>query len=521
MIIINTKIMPQGILGSGFALKVQQQQRQKHMIRRRQPAASLIQALWRCYAADEHSMSIATWKIHQVPLPSPPRFGIFIKLSFYVSPYTYTAQSMLRRAALASIPIYIAFAHTRIHIIFLPTLYCAFHLAAISWPTEYDGHTSPPAELFARANILRHLCNRRSYLKEKNIAAKSKEQFTVNFIKNNQFIATVKMNKQFNVLVLVNTRNDKFIINYLKNYTIIYSKRLISIQIIFLTGISCHKFYKIPYVKFYFLNIYEKIIGVGNKSVSQNKRNTQSLYVVVNVLKLKWYERGPIQFNGKQFLDASYLFTRSLSNNNWCLLRFTCSKHGATSHLSFNALFDPFVGAQVAYFLVNSSSSEACFAWPLFLSIYLYVAQPNVYIISLFVLCSKQRAKERTMREHLRRTRERRRGTLNEKAFFLFFFDILVVDPLLALSTTRRSSAGCQRFAGTRVRPCTVPASTSSFIRATRAVATSPAASRTSSPPPRIQVSVSLPLLLLLRYIPLQTFSSFIFDPAFYHIASP
>lgn len=62
----------QGILGSGFALKVQQQQRQKHMIRRRQPAATLIQSLWRCYAADEHSVSIATWKIHQVPLPSPP-----------------------------------------------------------------------------------------------------------------------------------------------------------------------------------------------------------------------------------------------------------------------------------------------------------------------------------------------------------------------------------------------------------------------------------------------------------------
>lgn len=62
----------QGILGSGFALKVQQQQRQKHMIRRRQPAAMLIQSLWRCYAADEHSVSVATWKIHQIPLPSPP-----------------------------------------------------------------------------------------------------------------------------------------------------------------------------------------------------------------------------------------------------------------------------------------------------------------------------------------------------------------------------------------------------------------------------------------------------------------
>lgn len=62
----------QGILGSGFALKVQQQQRQKHMIRRRVPAATLIQCLWRCYAADENSMSVATWKIHQVQLPSPP-----------------------------------------------------------------------------------------------------------------------------------------------------------------------------------------------------------------------------------------------------------------------------------------------------------------------------------------------------------------------------------------------------------------------------------------------------------------
>lgn len=66
--------LPAGILGSGFALKVQQQQRQKHMIRRRVPAATLIQCLWRCYAADENSMSVATWKIHQMPLPSPPAF---------------------------------------------------------------------------------------------------------------------------------------------------------------------------------------------------------------------------------------------------------------------------------------------------------------------------------------------------------------------------------------------------------------------------------------------------------------
>jgi len=64
--------LPAGILGSGFALKVQQQQRQKHMIRRRVPAASLIQCLWRCYAADENSCSEATWKIHMIPQRSPP-----------------------------------------------------------------------------------------------------------------------------------------------------------------------------------------------------------------------------------------------------------------------------------------------------------------------------------------------------------------------------------------------------------------------------------------------------------------
>ncbi|KRZ05903.1 Potassium voltage-gated channel subfamily KQT member 5 [Trichinella zimbabwensis] len=39
--------LPAGILGSGFALKVQQHQRQKHIIRRRVPAATLIQCFWR------------------------------------------------------------------------------------------------------------------------------------------------------------------------------------------------------------------------------------------------------------------------------------------------------------------------------------------------------------------------------------------------------------------------------------------------------------------------------------------
>ncbi|XP_032808632.2 potassium voltage-gated channel subfamily KQT member 4-like isoform X1 [Petromyzon marinus] len=54
--------LPAGILGSGFALKVQEQHRQKHFEKRRNPAASLIQCMWRFYAADEHSLSVATWK---------------------------------------------------------------------------------------------------------------------------------------------------------------------------------------------------------------------------------------------------------------------------------------------------------------------------------------------------------------------------------------------------------------------------------------------------------------------------
>ncbi|XP_054018507.1 potassium voltage-gated channel subfamily KQT member 5 [Dryobates pubescens] len=56
--------LPAGILGSGFALKVQEQHRQKHFEKRRNPAASLIQCVWRSYAADEKSVSIATWKPH-------------------------------------------------------------------------------------------------------------------------------------------------------------------------------------------------------------------------------------------------------------------------------------------------------------------------------------------------------------------------------------------------------------------------------------------------------------------------
>ncbi|CAI4232113.1 unnamed protein product [Auanema sp. JU1783] len=58
--------LPAGILGSGFALKVQQKQRQKHFNRQIPAAATLIQCLWRCHATERHES--ATWKVHVDPL---------------------------------------------------------------------------------------------------------------------------------------------------------------------------------------------------------------------------------------------------------------------------------------------------------------------------------------------------------------------------------------------------------------------------------------------------------------------
>lgn len=57
-------IHSQGILGSGFALKVQQKQRQKHFNRQIPAAAMLIQCLWRCHAAEKTINSVATWNIY-------------------------------------------------------------------------------------------------------------------------------------------------------------------------------------------------------------------------------------------------------------------------------------------------------------------------------------------------------------------------------------------------------------------------------------------------------------------------
>ncbi|XP_072863332.1 potassium voltage-gated channel subfamily KQT member 1 isoform X1 [Chlorocebus sabaeus] len=78
--------LPAGILGSGFALKVQQKQRQKHFNRQIPAAASLIQTAWRCYAAENPDSS--TWKIyvrkpsrsHTLLSPSPkPKKSVVVK----------------------------------------------------------------------------------------------------------------------------------------------------------------------------------------------------------------------------------------------------------------------------------------------------------------------------------------------------------------------------------------------------------------------------------------------------------
>ncbi|KFV70943.1 Potassium voltage-gated channel subfamily KQT member 1, partial [Dryobates pubescens] len=59
--------LPAGILGSGFALKVQQKQRQKHFNRQIPAAAALIQTLWRCYAAEKPCSSAAALDICEAP----------------------------------------------------------------------------------------------------------------------------------------------------------------------------------------------------------------------------------------------------------------------------------------------------------------------------------------------------------------------------------------------------------------------------------------------------------------------
>ncbi|KAM4613648.1 potassium voltage-gated channel subfamily KQT member 2 [Polymixia lowei] len=64
--------LPAGILGSGFALKVQEQHRQKHFEKRRNPAAGLIQAAWRFYATNLSRTDLSsTWEYYERTVSVP------------------------------------------------------------------------------------------------------------------------------------------------------------------------------------------------------------------------------------------------------------------------------------------------------------------------------------------------------------------------------------------------------------------------------------------------------------------
>uniref|UniRef100_A0A1B8XXA7 Potassium voltage-gated channel subfamily KQT member 2 n=1 Tax=Xenopus tropicalis TaxID=8364 RepID=A0A1B8XXA7_XENTR len=64
--------LPAGILGSGFALKVQEQHRQKHFEKRRNPAAGLIQCAWRFYATNLSRMDLhSTWQYYERTVTVP------------------------------------------------------------------------------------------------------------------------------------------------------------------------------------------------------------------------------------------------------------------------------------------------------------------------------------------------------------------------------------------------------------------------------------------------------------------
>ncbi|TSK19995.1 Potassium voltage-gated channel subfamily KQT member 1 [Bagarius yarrelli] len=62
--------LPAGILGSGFALKVQQKQRQKHFNRQIPAAAGLIQTCWRCFAIENPDSSTYKMFVRKKPVPS-------------------------------------------------------------------------------------------------------------------------------------------------------------------------------------------------------------------------------------------------------------------------------------------------------------------------------------------------------------------------------------------------------------------------------------------------------------------
>uniref|UniRef100_A0A8C1M998 Potassium voltage-gated channel, KQT-like subfamily, member 2b n=1 Tax=Cyprinus carpio TaxID=7962 RepID=A0A8C1M998_CYPCA len=83
--------LPAGILGSGFALKVQEQHRQKHFEKRRNPAAGLIQAAWRFYATNLNRTDLySTWDYYERTVSVPMYRYIDLNKPAYQFKSSYT-----------------------------------------------------------------------------------------------------------------------------------------------------------------------------------------------------------------------------------------------------------------------------------------------------------------------------------------------------------------------------------------------------------------------------------------------
>uniref|UniRef100_G1PXK7 Potassium voltage-gated channel subfamily Q member 2 n=1 Tax=Myotis lucifugus TaxID=59463 RepID=G1PXK7_MYOLU len=64
--------LPNGILGSGFALKVQEQHRQKHFEKEPKPAAAMVESAWRFYATNLSRTDLhSTWQYYERTVTVP------------------------------------------------------------------------------------------------------------------------------------------------------------------------------------------------------------------------------------------------------------------------------------------------------------------------------------------------------------------------------------------------------------------------------------------------------------------
>jgi hypothetical protein len=76
--------LPSGIIGSGFALKVEQKKREKQFNRLVPAAAGLIQNWWRMIAS-RRPESIATWRIYRIETKRPYKYNRHTGSSFAIN----------------------------------------------------------------------------------------------------------------------------------------------------------------------------------------------------------------------------------------------------------------------------------------------------------------------------------------------------------------------------------------------------------------------------------------------------